>query len=94
MMRGFNSLSGGPGGGGGGEAPDCGTCIKNAWNSVPAWNRAVMIVPIILYLGSFAAPIIAYYTACIPVLVYSKFEGKLTNSLLGFYGPQLTVISF
>ena len=94
MMRGFNSLSGGPGGGGGGEAPDCGTCIKNAWNSVPAWNRAVMIVPIILYLGSFAAPIIAYYTACIPVLVYSKFEGKFTKSLQGFYGPQLTVISF
>ena len=75
MMRGFNNLPGGPGGAGG-ETPDCGTCIKNAWNSVPAWNRAVMIVPIILYLGSLAAPIVAYYTACIPVLVFSKFEGK------------------
>ena len=75
-MRGFSNLPGGPGGGGGGEAPDCGTCIKNAWESVPAWNRAIIIIPTILYLLSFAVPAVAFYTACIPVLVYAKFEGK------------------
>ena len=94
MMRGFSGLPGGPGGGGG-EAPDCGTCIKNAWNSVPAWNRAVMILPVILYVGSLVAPIVAYYTACIPVLVYSKFEGKWVKSPVRFLAnQQLTVISF
>ena len=94
MMRGFSGLPGGPGGGGG-EAPDCGTCLKNAWNSVPAWNRAVMILPIILYVGSLVAPIVAYYTACIPVLVYSKFEGKWEKSPVRFLAhQQLTVISF
>lgn len=67
MMRGFNAL---PGGAGGGEPQDCGSCIKNAWNSVPAWNRAIMIVPTVLYLLSFAVPMITYYTVCIPVLVY------------------------
>ena len=70
MMRGFNSLPGAAGPGGGGEAPDCGTCIKNAWNGVPAWNRAILIIPTVVYLISFALPNILYYTACIPMLVY------------------------
>ena len=71
MMRGFNNLPGGPGGAGGGEAPDCGTCIRNAWDGVPVWNRAIMIVPTILYLLSFAVPVVLAYTACIPYFVFA-----------------------
>ena len=80
-MRGFNSLPGGAGGGQGGEAPDCGTCIKNAWNNVPAFNRFIMIFPTVIYLMTFLMPNLAYYIACIPILVYGNFECKSDSSL-------------
>ena len=75
MMRGFNSLPGGAGAPGG-ESPDCGTCIKNAWKSVPAWCRAVMIIPTVIYLLSFLLPALPFYIACLPILVYGNLQGK------------------
>ena len=69
-MRGFNSLPGGAPGGQGGEAPDCGTCIKNAWNGVPAWNRFILIFPTALYLLSFLDERFQFIIACFPILVF------------------------
>ena len=89
MMRGFSALPG-AGGGGGGETPDCGTCLKNAWNGVPAWNRAILIVSTVLYLLSLAVPQVIGYTICVPVFVYQQFEGKF--ELLEIFLIQLSIV--
>ena len=82
-MRGLGDLNRGGGGGAGagqGGGPmggqDCSTCIKDSWNSLPIWSKAVFIVSVTLYMLSWLSDYVNYYIMCYPSLIIYNYEGK------------------